>query len=119
MEAFQEGGAGCVREKTPSGGNAGILAFADHLHAHKPLEHNTGKEKNPKKQNRSSLTLFLIFVGYLFSLSPLSLSMCPWVLSCDLDREFSENNRVQRHIRCRASRDSHSRMAKPCQADTI
>ena len=29
-------GGGCRRE-TPSGGNYGILAFADHLHAQKPL----------------------------------------------------------------------------------
>ena len=31
MEAFV-----CVRE-TPSGGYTGMLAFADHLHAHKPI----------------------------------------------------------------------------------
>ena len=30
MEAFQAGGGVC-----PSGGNTGILAFADHLHAQK------------------------------------------------------------------------------------
>ena len=32
----------CGRE-TPSGGNTGMLAFADHLHAQKPIEHTTGK----------------------------------------------------------------------------
>ena len=37
MDAFQAGGVGvCVRE-TPSGGNFEILAFADHLHAQKPI----------------------------------------------------------------------------------
>jgi len=33
----------------------GILAFADHLHAHKPITHTKGKG-NHKKQNISSLT---------------------------------------------------------------
>ena len=35
-------GGVCGRE-TPSGGNTGILAFADHLHAQKPILHTTGK----------------------------------------------------------------------------
>ena len=45
---MQEGGAGCGRE-TPSGGNTGIVAFADHLHALKPMEHTTG-EGTPKSR---------------------------------------------------------------------
>ena len=36
MEEFQAG-VECVGRKTPSGGNFGILAFADHLHAQKPI----------------------------------------------------------------------------------
>ena len=38
MEAFQAGRGVCGRE-TPSGGIVRILAFADHLHAQKPIEH--------------------------------------------------------------------------------
>jgi len=36
MEVFEAGGGVCGRE-TASGGNKGISAFADHLHAHKPI----------------------------------------------------------------------------------
>jgi len=50
----------CGRE-TPSGGNTGILAFADHLHAHKPIEHTRG-EGTPQKQNRASLKQVPSFV---------------------------------------------------------
>jgi len=46
------------RRETSSGGNFGILAFADHLHAHKPIEHTTGKGK-PKKLNRAPLNIYL------------------------------------------------------------
>ena len=40
--------------ETPSGGNTGILAFADHLHALK-----TNVKKN-KKHNRASLNFFML-----------------------------------------------------------
>jgi len=43
MEAFQ---AGDVRER-----NFGILVFANHLHAHKPILHTTGKGKPQKLQS--------------------------------------------------------------------
>ena len=36
MEVFQAGGGVCGRE-TPSGGNFGIVAFADHSHAQQPI----------------------------------------------------------------------------------
>ena len=66
MEAFQAGGGVCGRE-TPSGENTGILAFADHLHARKPLEHTTG-EGNPQKAKSglfSTPTIFDIIIGSL------------------------------------------------------
>jgi len=50
----------CGRE-TPSGGNLGILAFAEHLHALKPIQYNTLQEReNPQKHNRASLTLYCL-----------------------------------------------------------
>ena len=45
MEAFQAGRGEVER-------TFGILAFADHLHANKTIEHYKGK--NPKKHNRAS-----------------------------------------------------------------
>ena len=44
METFQAAGE-CVGNKTPTGWNFVILAFADHLHAHKPITHTAGKGK--------------------------------------------------------------------------
>ena len=39
MEEFQAGGgAGVGERETPNGGDFGILAFADHLHAHNTLQ---------------------------------------------------------------------------------
>ena len=38
----------CGRE-TPSGENTGILAFTDHLRAHKPIEHTTGEGEIPDR----------------------------------------------------------------------
>ena len=46
----------CVRE-TLSGGNTGIIAFADHLHAHKPIEHITGKRKPQKAYEKFNRVL--------------------------------------------------------------
>ena len=43
--------SGCGRE-TPSGGNTGILASADHLHALKAMYHTTGEGK-PQMHNRA------------------------------------------------------------------
>ena len=45
---FRQGGV-CGRE-TPSGGNTGIVAFADHLHALKPIEHSAGEGKPNKAE---------------------------------------------------------------------
>ena len=45
MEAFQ---AGWGRE-TPSERNTGMLAFADHLHAHKPNSLRERERENPQQ----------------------------------------------------------------------
>ena len=45
MEAFQA-----------EGGNTGMLAFEDHLHAQKPIEHTAGKGKLEKSESGSFQT---------------------------------------------------------------
>ena len=60
-EAFQGGGGVCLRE-TPSGGNTGILAFADYFHAQKPT---LQERENPKKHNKTPLRNTLPFGRYL------------------------------------------------------
>ena len=39
----------CSIKESPSGGNTEILAFADHVHAQKPIEHTAG-EGTPQKE---------------------------------------------------------------------
>jgi len=45
------------RTKTPSGGNFGILAFADHLHAQTNKTTGKRKRKKPNKASKSDVLL--------------------------------------------------------------
>ena len=65
MEVFQAGGGVCGRE-TPSGGNTGMLAFPDHLHAQKPITYKKGK--TPKSIIEPLQGKYLNIVQYLSNL---------------------------------------------------